>query len=72
MSCHWLVFIPGGVESAKALGDEAMAVLFVNEAYKHCKALAATGAGIALLPTGNGGNATAKGAAPRSRRSRKA
>jgi len=56
------VFIPGGVDSAKALADEAMAVLFVREAYKHCKALAVTGAGVALLPTSNGGDAAAKGA----------
>jgi catalase len=56
------VFIPGGVDSAKALAEEAMAVLFVNEAYKHCTALAVTGAGFALLPTSNGGNAAAKGA----------
>jgi catalase len=44
------VFVPGGADSARALGDDAMAILFVNEAYKHCKALAATGAGVALLP----------------------
>lgn len=56
------VFIPGGVDSAKALAEEAVAVLFVNEAYKHCTALAVTGAGFALLPTSNGGNAAAKGA----------
>jgi len=46
------VFVPGGAESAKALARDAMAVLFVNEAYKHCKAVAATGAGVALLPGG--------------------
>jgi hypothetical protein len=38
------VFIPGGVDSAKALAEEAMAVLLVNEVYKHCTALAVTGA----------------------------
>ena len=48
------VFVPGGVESVKALKTDAMAVLFVNEAYKHCKALAATGEGIALLPNHDG------------------
>ena len=44
------VFVPGGADSVKTLGQDAMAVLFVTEAYKHCKAVAATGAGIALLP----------------------
>jgi catalase len=46
------VFVPGGADSAKTLGQDAMAVLFVTEAYKHCKAVAATGAGVALLPPG--------------------
>ena len=32
---------------------------FVAEAYKHCKALAATGAGVSLLPTENGAHAKA-------------
>jgi catalase len=44
------VFVPGGFRSVEALRADAMAVHFVNEAYKHCKALAATGAGIELLP----------------------
>jgi catalase len=48
------VFVPGGVQSVKALKGDAMAVLFVNEAYKHCKALAATGEGATLLPNHNG------------------
>ena len=48
------VFVPGGTESVKTLKADAMAVLFVNEAYKHCKALAATGEGRALLPNHNG------------------
>jgi catalase len=52
------VFVPGGVESVKTLKSDAMAVLFVNEAYKHCKALAATGEGVGLLPTHNGANHT--------------
>ena len=50
------VFVPGGMESVKALKADAMAVLFVNEAYKHCKALAATGEGVALFPNHNGAN----------------
>ena len=45
------VFVPGGADSVKTLGQDARALLFVTEAYKHCKALAATGAGVSLLPT---------------------
>ena len=48
------VYVPGGAHSVRALKADAMAVLFVNEAYKHCKALAATGEGSALLPNHNG------------------
>ena len=44
------VFVPGGFRSVEALRADAMAVHFVKETYKHCKALAATGAGIELLP----------------------
>ncbi len=43
------VYIPGGEKSVEALKQEADAIHFVNEAYKHCKAIAATGAGIDLL-----------------------
>ena len=43
------VYVPSGAKSAQALGAEAGAVHFVNEAYKHCKAIAATGDGAALL-----------------------
>jgi catalase len=50
------VFVPGGTESVKTLKADAMAVLFVNEAYKHCKAVAVTGEAIALLPNHNGAN----------------
>ena len=56
-------------ESVKALKADAMAVLFVNEAYKHCKALAATGEGVAMVPNHNG--ATRGPSKPRER-SRKA
>jgi catalase len=48
------VFMPGGTESVKTLKADATAVLFVNEAYKHCKALAATGEGTELLLNHNG------------------
>ncbi|HXI13888.1 MAG TPA: catalase [Thermoanaerobaculia bacterium] len=43
------VYIPGGAESVAALTGEADAIHFVNEAYKHCKAIAAVGEGIGLL-----------------------
>jgi catalase len=43
------VFIPGGSQSVAALQDEADALHFVNEAYKHCKTIAASGAGVELL-----------------------
>ena len=43
------VFIPGGAPSTRALAGDASAVLFVREAYKHCKAIAASGTGLAVL-----------------------
>jgi catalase len=43
------VYVPGGEQSVAALLKEADAVHFVNEAYKHCKTIAATGAGVELL-----------------------
>ncbi len=39
------VYIPGGDKSVQALQQEDDAVEFVKEAYKHCKTIAATGAG---------------------------
>jgi len=43
------VYIPSGSESSAALIKEADAIHFVNEAYKHCKAIAANGDGAILL-----------------------
>jgi len=43
------VYVPGGDMSIAALLHEADAIHFVREAYKHCKAIAATGAGVELL-----------------------
>ena len=43
------VYIPGGETSVAALQGEADALHFINEAYKHCKTIAASGAGIELL-----------------------
>jgi catalase len=57
------VFVPGGEESVKTLAGDGMAVLFVTEAYKHCKALAATGAGVSLLPVTPGANGRVKAGA---------
>jgi len=37
------VYVPGGAASVKALSAEPDAVHFVNEAFKHCKAIALTG-----------------------------
>ena len=37
------VYIPGGTESIATLAGNADACHFVNEAYKHCKAICATG-----------------------------
>jgi catalase len=43
------VYVPGGGKSVAALTQEAEAIHFLNEAYKHCKAIAATSEGIDLL-----------------------
>ncbi len=43
------VYVPGGAESIKALKGEPDAIHFVDEAYKHCKAIGADHEGIELL-----------------------
>ena len=43
------VFIPGAAPSTSALAGDGAAVLFVREAYKHCKAIAASGTGLAVV-----------------------
>ena len=43
------VYIPGGEKSIEALMGEADAYEFANQAYKHCKAICATGEGSDLL-----------------------
>ncbi len=40
------VYVPGGKASIDALSQEMDAVHFVNEAFKHCKAISATGEGV--------------------------
>jgi catalase len=43
------VYVPGGEKSVEMLKGEGKALHFIHEAYKHCKAIAATGAGAELL-----------------------
>jgi catalase len=43
------VYVPGGDASVDVLKREPEATNFVNEAYKHCKPIAGTGAGVGLL-----------------------
>jgi catalase len=43
------VYIPGAADSVNALLANAKTVHFVNEMYKHCKAIAATGEGLDLI-----------------------
>jgi catalase len=43
------IYIPGGKNSVETLIAEANAIHFINEAYKHCKAIAADEDAVALL-----------------------
>jgi catalase len=43
------VYVPGGEQSVEVLKGDAKALLFVGEAYLHCKTIAATDAGAQLL-----------------------
>jgi len=47
------VFVPGGAPSIAALRADGDAVHFVSEAFKHAKAIAASGDGAALLQAAN-------------------
>lgn len=40
------VFVPGGARSVEMLSGEADAYQFIDEAFKHCKAIAAVGEGV--------------------------
>jgi catalase len=53
------VYVPGGVQSVNALMKEADAIHFVNEAYKHCKPIAASDEGVDLLRASYVGGALA-------------
>ena len=43
------VYVPGGEESIAALKKENESANFLSEAYRHCKTIAASGAGVELL-----------------------
>ncbi len=43
------IYIPGGEASIDALAHQMFVLEFLNEAYKHCKAIAASSEGIGLL-----------------------
>ena len=49
------VYIPGGQKSSTALQKEPNAIQFINEAFKHCKAIAVEGEGTELLFITNAG-----------------
>lgn len=49
--CFDAVFIPAGQQSADELKGNNDAIHFINEAYKHCKAIAADNEGIDVLRT---------------------
>lgn len=56
------VYIPGGAASIEALLNKAKFLKFINEAIKHCKAIAADGAGEQLLENSHFNNYKADGA----------
>lgn len=43
------IYVPGGKESVEALKKQGDALHFLNEAFKHCKPIAATSEGVDLL-----------------------
>ena len=47
------VFVPGGTNSVAALRNEGDAVHWINEAFRHCKAIAAAAEGVDLLIASN-------------------
>jgi len=47
------VYIPGGKENVETLKMQGDAIHFVNEAFRHCKPLGATGEGVELLKAAN-------------------
>ena len=57
------VYIPGGEKSVKALQEQVEAVEFVQEAFKHCKTIAANGAGLEFIRACRLANGAAEGKA---------
>ncbi len=55
------VYIPNGEKSAVALQQEPDAINFINEAYKHCKAIAGDGAGAELIKSTAAGSKIKEG-----------
>ena len=49
------VYVPGGVASVETLKLQPEAVVFLDEAYKHCKSIAAAEAGVDLLALSDAG-----------------
>ncbi|MEO7769233.1 MAG: catalase-related domain-containing protein, partial [Ferruginibacter sp.] len=49
------LYLPGGSKSVATLKNEAAAIHFINETYKHCKPIAADGEGIDLLKSSSVG-----------------
>jgi len=47
------VYVPGGSQSVNLLKQQGEAVHFINEAFKHCKSIAATSEGVELLSSGD-------------------
>ncbi|MCW5935917.1 MAG: catalase [Fimbriimonadaceae bacterium] len=47
------VYVPGGTGALEKLKSQGDAVHFVNEAFKHCKPVAASGDGVGLLEASN-------------------
>lgn len=58
------VYIPAGAESIATLKENVDAIHFINEAYRHCKAIAADGDGTELLDVTYVGNKLKKGSSP--------
>ena len=47
------IYVPGGAQSIDALKANGDAIHFIDEAFRHCKAIAATGEGVELLKGSN-------------------
>lgn len=47
------IYVPGGVESVATLKANGDAIHFIDEAFRHCKAIAATGEEVELLKESN-------------------